>query len=203
MRVRGRRARGAGRPASVTWVANRAGAHRVRPVERADAAVQRRRHARLRRRSVPGRRRAHRRRRARRASRCGCRSATTASRSYLRQLVDARNAGKPLAVPALTEPARPGRLRRTVLVSDQPALVRMAAGLDFLLDVPVRLHRAAAVSRARAEVALKRFRTLLAAARRRRGATGPVAGHARRGCPRWSTATASSPTGRAAAATSR
>lgn len=53
----------------------------------------------------------------------------------LRSLQDVES-GKPLALPAVTDPTRPGTLRRTVLVSDQPGLVRMAAGLDFLMQFP-------------------------------------------------------------------
>src|SRR5207253_2115492 len=45
-------------------------------------------------------------------------------------------AGAPVALPAVPEAARPGTVRRTVLVSDQPALLRMAAGLDFFQGYP-------------------------------------------------------------------
>jgi uncharacterized protein YfaS (alpha-2-macroglobulin family) len=69
-------------------------------------------------------------------------------------------AGAELPLPALPEPARPGSVRRTVLVSDQAALVRMAAGLDFLNEYPYGCTEQR-LSRARAEMALKRFRTLL------------------------------------------
>ncbi|MBV8200284.1 MAG: alpha-2-macroglobulin, partial [Acidobacteria bacterium] len=65
-----------------------------------------------------------------------------------------------LEVPALPEPARPGSVRRSVLISDQPALVRMAAGLDFLLDYPYGCTEQR-LSRARAELALVRLRDLL------------------------------------------
>jgi len=69
-------------------------------------------------------------------------------------------AGAQLPVPALPEPARPGSIRRSVLVSDQAALVRMAAGLDFLTEYPYGCTEQR-LSRARSEMALKRFRTLL------------------------------------------
>jgi hypothetical protein len=69
-------------------------------------------------------------------------------------------AGAELPLPALPEPARPGSVRRSVLVSDQAALVRMAAGLDFLNEYPYGCTEQR-LSRARAEMALKRFRTLL------------------------------------------
>jgi uncharacterized protein YfaS (alpha-2-macroglobulin family) len=68
--------------------------------------------------------------------------------------------GVPLALPALPEAARPGTVRRSVLVSDQPGLVRMAAGLDFLLAYPYGCTEQQ-TSRARAYIALKKFRTLL------------------------------------------
>lgn len=72
------------------------------------------------------------------------------------------DASAPLVVPALTEAAREGTLRRTVMVSSQPALVRMAAGLDFLLQYPHGCTEQQ-VSRARSYVALRRFRTALKA----------------------------------------
>ncbi len=69
-------------------------------------------------------------------------------------------AGGSLDLPALPEPARPGTVRRSIMVSDQPALVRMAAGLDFLLDYPYGCTEQR-LSRARAELALTRLRDLL------------------------------------------
>jgi|GEM_PF-272602 len=68
--------------------------------------------------------------------------------------------GVTLELPALPEAARPGSVRRSVLVSDQPALVRMAAGLDFLLAYPYGCTEQR-LSRARAELALTRLRDLL------------------------------------------
>ena len=52
------------------------------------------------------------------------------------RLMQELEAGKPLAVPAVPDPARPGTVRRTLVLSDQAGLVRMAAGLSFLLDYP-------------------------------------------------------------------
>ncbi len=69
--------------------------------------------------------------------------------------------GKELQVKALPEPARPGSVRRSLLLSDQPGLVRMAAGLDFLLAYPHGCTEQR-LSRARAQIALKSFRDLLA-----------------------------------------
>jgi uncharacterized protein YfaS (alpha-2-macroglobulin family) len=69
-------------------------------------------------------------------------------------------AGGSLELPALPEPARPGTVRRSIMVSDQPELVRMAAGLDFLLGYPYGCTEQR-LSRARAELALTRLRDLL------------------------------------------
>jgi hypothetical protein len=69
-------------------------------------------------------------------------------------------AGATLELPALPEAARPGSVRRSVVASDQPALVRMAAGLDFLLAYPYGCTEQR-LSRARAELALIRLRDLL------------------------------------------
>src|SRR5262249_51014602 len=69
-------------------------------------------------------------------------------------------AGAALPIPALPEPARPGSVRRSVLLSDQAALVRMAAGLDFFNGYPYGCTEQR-LSQARAELALKRFRALL------------------------------------------
>ena len=68
--------------------------------------------------------------------------------------------GASLPLPALPEPARPGSVRRSILVSDQAALVRMAAGLDFLNEYPYGCTEQR-LSQARAEIALRRFRDLL------------------------------------------
>jgi uncharacterized protein YfaS (alpha-2-macroglobulin family) len=68
--------------------------------------------------------------------------------------------GGSLAVPALPEPARAGTVRRSVLASDQTALVRMATGLDMLIDYPYGCTEQR-LSRTRAELALTRLRDLL------------------------------------------
>ncbi len=72
-----------------------------------------------------------------------------------RQLLDLKP-GQRAELPAIAEPVRPGSLRRSLLVSDQPALVRMAAGLEFLMDYPHGCTEQR-VSRARALVALRDF----------------------------------------------
>ncbi|MBI2215046.1 MAG: alpha-2-macroglobulin [Acidobacteria bacterium] len=68
--------------------------------------------------------------------------------------------GKPLSVPAVNAAVRAGTLRREILVSTEPALVRMAAGLSFLLEYPYGCTEQQ-TSRARAILALRRFRDLL------------------------------------------
>ncbi len=72
-----------------------------------------------------------------------------------RQLLDLKP-GQNLTLPAITEAVRPGSLSRNLLVSDQPALVRMAAGLDYLMDYPHGCTEQQ-ISRARALVALRDF----------------------------------------------
>jgi len=71
-------------------------------------------------------------------------------------------AGGALELEPLPEPARAGSVRRSVLVSDQPAVVRMAAGLDLLLEYPYGCTEQR-ISTARAVLALARFRDLLEA----------------------------------------
>lgn len=68
--------------------------------------------------------------------------------------------GASLDLPALPEPARPGSVRRSILVSDQAALVRMAAGLDFFNQYPYGCTEQR-LSHARAEIALRKLRDLL------------------------------------------
>jgi hypothetical protein len=68
--------------------------------------------------------------------------------------------GKAVALPEVKEEVRPGTLKTSLLVSGQPGLVRMAAGLDFLLDYPYECTEQR-ISRARAYIALKHFRDLL------------------------------------------
>lgn len=69
-------------------------------------------------------------------------------------------AGEPLALPEPEEPARPGSLRRKLLVSNEPGVVELAAGLDFLLSYPYGCTEQRLAS-SRAQLALRRFRDLL------------------------------------------
>lgn len=80
-------------------------------------------------------------------------------RIVLRKLVDLAP-GVPVPLPDVAEPARPGTVKRSVLLSTQPGLVRMAAGLDFFLAYPYHCTEQR-ISRARAEIAMKGFRALL------------------------------------------
>ena len=65
-----------------------------------------------------------------------------------------------IEVPTLGEAARPGSVRREVLLSNQALLVRMAAGLDYLMDYPFGCTEQQ-LSRARVVIALKAFNTTL------------------------------------------
>ena len=73
---------------------------------------------------------------------------------------------EPTGGPALIETIcadevlRAGSLRRSLLLSDQPALVRMAAGLNFLLQYPHGCTEQR-VSRARAFLAYQAFNASL------------------------------------------
>jgi len=68
--------------------------------------------------------------------------------------------GETVTVPAISEAARAGTLERSVLVAGHPALVKMAAGLDFLLQYPYGCTEQQ-LSRARTYLALQKFRHLL------------------------------------------
>jgi uncharacterized protein YfaS (alpha-2-macroglobulin family) len=72
-----------------------------------------------------------------------------------RQLTDLTSA-TPLDLPAIASAARPGTIRRQILVSSQPELVRLFAGLDYLRDYPFGCTEQR-VSLARAEIAAKYF----------------------------------------------
>ena len=64
--------------------------------------------------------------------------------------------GEPVALPAVEGEARPGTVVREVLISSQPALVRMAAGLSFLLEYPHGCTEQQ-LSRARSHLAMRKF----------------------------------------------
>ena len=76
-----------------------------------------------------------------------------------RKLIDIKP-GASAEIPALPQAVRPGSLRRTLVASDHPALVRMAAGLSFLLEYPYNCTEQR-VSRARAYIALRQFNARL------------------------------------------
>ncbi|MEM1176767.1 MAG: MG2 domain-containing protein [Acidobacteriota bacterium] len=76
-----------------------------------------------------------------------------------RQIV-ALEPGESFAWPAVTDEVRPGSLSREVLAASRPALVRMAAGLDALLDYPFGCTEQR-LSKARVQLALGRFRDVL------------------------------------------
>jgi uncharacterized protein YfaS (alpha-2-macroglobulin family) len=80
-------------------------------------------------------------------------------RVRLRSIVDLAP-GVAATIPPLPEPARPGTVRRRLLLSDQPALVKMAAGLDFLMAYPYGCTEQR-ISEARAHLAFAGFRAML------------------------------------------
>lgn len=68
--------------------------------------------------------------------------------------------GESLELPEPEEAARPGSLRRTLLLAAQPGLVEMAAGLDYLLAYPHGCTEQR-VAAARAQLALRGLRDAL------------------------------------------
>jgi uncharacterized protein YfaS (alpha-2-macroglobulin family) len=76
-----------------------------------------------------------------------------------RKIVD-MSAATPLVLPALGTPVRPGTLKRSILLSSQPALVRLVAGLSYLREYPFGCTEQR-VSAARAEIAAKGFMAAL------------------------------------------
>ncbi|MBI3776433.1 MAG: alpha-2-macroglobulin [Gammaproteobacteria bacterium] len=73
----------------------------------------------------------------------------------LRQLIDL-DAASDVEVAAVNEAVRLGSLHRSILLSDQPALIRMAAGLSFVLEYPLGCTEQQ-LSRAQAMLAFKSF----------------------------------------------
>ena len=67
---------------------------------------------------------------------------------------------EPFLIPAVSEEVRPGTLSRSVLISDQPGLIKMAAGLDFMMQYPYGCTEQQ-ISRGRVYIALRKFRALL------------------------------------------
>jgi uncharacterized protein YfaS (alpha-2-macroglobulin family) len=78
---------------------------------------------------------------------------------HQRELVDLTS-GKPLILPAIEGTARPGTIRRQVLVSTEPQLVRLAAALNYLMEYPFGCTEQR-VSLARAELAAQDFSSVL------------------------------------------
>ena len=76
-----------------------------------------------------------------------------------RQLIEI-NQGGSAEIADVTEPIRAGSLRRSLVASDQAALVKMAAGLNFLLNYPHGCTEQR-LSRARAFIAFKEFNARL------------------------------------------
>jgi len=71
--------------------------------------------------------------------------------------------GETLDLPAVKDDVRNGTLRQIVLLSNQPGLIRMSAGLNYLLEYPYGCTEQR-LSRARAYIAMKQFRQVMQAA---------------------------------------
>jgi len=67
---------------------------------------------------------------------------------------------QPLEIEGIKHPVREGSLTRSILVSDQPGLIKMASGLNFLLAYPYGCTEQR-TSISRAWIATKKFRELL------------------------------------------
>ena len=132
-------------------------------------------------------------------SRSPCRSAPTASRCVsASSRTSSRDA--PVKLPASTSRRGPARFGRTVLVSSQPALLRMAAALDLPAAYPYGCTEQR-ISRARAELALRRASATYSQLGGARGRSTRPCTRRSTGSRRSTTTTASSRSGRARAAT--
>lgn len=67
---------------------------------------------------------------------------------------------QPLQIPGISTAVRPGTMRRSILVSDQPGLIQLSGGLSFFLDYPYGCTEQQ-LSKARAFLALSKFREML------------------------------------------
>jgi uncharacterized protein YfaS (alpha-2-macroglobulin family) len=72
------------------------------------------------------------------------------------------SSGKVFVLPAIEGAARPGTVRRALVISNQPELVRLYAGLDYLRDYPFGCTEQR-VSLARAELAMRQFAAMMGA----------------------------------------
>jgi len=81
-------------------------------------------------------------------------------KAVIKRDIQELTAGESLDLPAIEEPIRPGSLRRSLLLSDQPGLIRMAAGLNYLMEYPHGCTEQR-ISRARAYLSLDRFHDVL------------------------------------------
>lgn len=81
-------------------------------------------------------------------------------KAVVRRIMKDLAADAPITIPAVTEATRPGTLKRSILISGQPGFIRMAAGLDYLLNYPHGCTEQR-ISRARAYLAAKHFRDIM------------------------------------------
>ncbi len=81
-------------------------------------------------------------------------------RPIVRQEIIDLEPGSPAKIPEITSAVRPGSVKRSLLISGEPALLRMAAGLDFLINYPHGCTEQR-ISMTAPWLALKKFRSLL------------------------------------------
>jgi len=81
--------------------------------------------------------------------------------AVVRRDINNLSAGEQLQLPAITEAVRDGTLRRSVLLSNQPGLITMAAGLNYLVEYPHGCTEQR-LSRARGLLAVKNFQQSVA-----------------------------------------
>jgi uncharacterized protein YfaS (alpha-2-macroglobulin family) len=80
---------------------------------------------------------------------------------HQRQLADITGAA-PVTLNAIDQPVRPGTLKRSILLSTEPGLIRLMAGLTYLREYPYGCTEQR-VSAARAEIAARQFAAALTA----------------------------------------
>jgi uncharacterized protein YfaS (alpha-2-macroglobulin family) len=78
----------------------------------------------------------------------------------IRRQIKTLQAGEALTLPEVKAAVRTGSLRRVLLLSNQPGLIKMSAGLNYLLEYPHGCTEQR-LSRARAYIAMKQFRKVM------------------------------------------
>ncbi|MBF0226921.1 MAG: hypothetical protein HQK76_15860 [Desulfobacterales bacterium] len=76
-----------------------------------------------------------------------------------RKIIEVNSMDKAI-IPVISEEAREGSLKRNIFISNQPALIKMAAGIDYFMDYPHGCTEQR-ISAARVRIASKKFKNLL------------------------------------------